>query len=149
MAPLIVMLVAWIGFRLLASAGVLAAGASWSGALRLALVVMFVFTAMSHFVPRTRNDLIRMVPPFLPKSGLLVTLTGILELLGAAGLLVPQSTRLSAYALIALLVALFPANIHAARAHLAVAGRPAMSLILRLPLQVFWIATLWWVASSR
>jgi uncharacterized membrane protein len=89
----------------------------------------------------------RMVPPGLPRPGLLVTLTGILELIGAAGLLVPGLVRVSALALIALLVAMFPANIRAARLHLTVAGRPAMPLALRLPLQVFWIGALWWIAN--
>jgi uncharacterized membrane protein len=90
-----------------------------------------------------------MVPERLPYPRLLVTLTGVLEALGAVGLLVPGLTRLSAYALIALLVALFPANIRAARMRLLVAGRPATPLVIRLPLQLLWIAALWWVALSQ
>jgi len=50
--------------------------------------------------------------------------------------------------LIALLIAMFPANIRAARMHLMVAGRPAMALSLRLPLQLFWIGALAWVART-
>jgi uncharacterized membrane protein len=46
-------------------------------------------------------------------------------------------------------VAMFPANIHAARSHLVVVGRPATPLIVRVPLQLFWMAALWWVAASR
>jgi uncharacterized membrane protein len=148
MAPLIVMMFAWVVFRLVGGAGVLAAAASWPGSLRLALAAMFVFTASSHFVPRTRPDLIRMVPPGLPKPGLLVTITGVLEFLGAFGLLVPSMVRPAAYALIALLAALFPANIYAARMRLMIAARPAMPLIIRLPLQLFWMGALWWVAHG-
>jgi len=44
-----------------------------SGALSFALAAMFVFTAVSHFHPRTRPDLIRMVPASLPAPELLVT----------------------------------------------------------------------------
>jgi len=104
---------------------------------------MFAFTAVSHFHPRTRSDLIRMVPARLPAPALLVTVTGVLELLGAIGLLVPQTLPLATYSLIALLVAMFPANVHAAREGLMVAGRRATPLLWRLPLQVFWIAALW------
>jgi uncharacterized membrane protein len=110
---------------------------------------MFAFTALSHFLPRTRPDLVRMVPPRLPNPDLLVTVTGILEFLGAIGLLVPALIRASAYALMLLLVALFPANIHAAQMRLPVAGRPATPLVIRLPLQLFWIGALWWVARAE
>jgi uncharacterized membrane protein len=148
MIPFIVMVVACVGFRLLGGAGLVHAADSWSGALRFALALMFVVTGAAHFFPRGRTEMVRMVPPRLPRPGLLVTVTGIFELLGAAGLLVPGLVRASAYALIALLIALFPANIHAARMRLTVAGRPAMPLALRLPLQLVWIGALWWVARA-
>ena len=148
MVPLIVLLVAWIAFRLAAVVGLLHAAASWSDALRFAFALMFVVTGVAHFVPRGRAEMTAMVPPRLPRPDLLVTLTGVLELLGAAGLLVPGLVRVSAYALIALLVAMFPANVRAARMHLMVAGRPAMPLSLRLPLQLFWIGALWWIARA-
>ena len=60
------------------------------------------------------------------------------------GLLIPSTARLAAYGLIALLVALFPANIHAARSGHTIAGRPHTRFALRLPLQILWIALLWW-----
>jgi len=147
MAPLIVMLAAWSGARLIGLAGVWPPADSWSGALRIALAAMFVFTAVSHFHSRTRPDLIRMVPASLPAPSLLVTATGVLELLGAIGLLVPQTLQVAAYGLMALLVAMFPANVHAARAGLMIAGRRATPLLWRLPLQLFWIVALWCVRS--
>ena len=76
MAPLIVMLAAWLVARWLGFTGVLPQAASWTGALRIGLAVMFVFTAASHFHPRTRPDLIRMVPASLPVPALLVTAHG-------------------------------------------------------------------------
>lgn len=148
-APLIVQLVAWAAFRLAGLVGVLPSADTPVGALRLALAVMFGFTALSHFLPRTRPDLVRMVPPVFPAPGLLVSLTGALELAGAIGLLVPPLTRLAAVGLAALLVALFPANVHAAHAGVRIAGRPAMPLRYRLPLQLFWIVCLIWVAMSQ
>src|SRR6185295_5320282 len=146
MIPFIVMVVGCIAFRLLGAAGIFPAAGSWAGALRFALALMFVLTGAAHFVPRGRAEMTRMVPPRLPHPELLVTITGIFELLGAVGLLVPGLVRASAYALIALLVAMFPANVYAARIGLTVAGRPAMRLALRLPLQLIWIGALWWVA---
>jgi uncharacterized membrane protein len=148
MAPLMVMLAAWLLARSLGYTSVWSPADSWNGALRIALMAMFVFTGLSHFHPRTRPDLIRMVPARLPMPALLVTTTGVLELLGAIGLLVPRALPLAAYGLIALLVLLFPANVRAARERLMIAGRRAPPLLWRLPLQLFWIAALWWVRSS-
>ena len=83
MAPLIVMFAAWLVARSFGFTGVWPQADSWSSALRIGLAAMFVFTAVSHFHPRTRPDLIRMVPASLPAPALLVTATGVLELLGA------------------------------------------------------------------
>ena len=149
MAPLIVMIVSWLVLRSIGVTGIWHQVESWSGALRTALAAMFVFTAMSHFHPRTRPDLIRMVPPSLPVPALLVTATGVLEFIGAIGLLVPRAQPAAAYGLIALLAGMFPANLHAARAGLIVAGRRASPLVWRLPLQLFWMSALWWVGSMR
>lgn len=119
--------------------------ASWQAATRAGLAAMFVFTAVAHF-NRMRQDLIRMVPPSLPNAALLVTVTGIAELVGAIGLLVPLVSQWAAIALALLLIALFPANVYAARAGLTLGGRRATPLVLRLPLQFIWIGLLFWVA---
>lgn len=147
MAPLIVMLAAWLVARSIGFTGVSPQTNSWNGALRIGLAAMFVVTAVSHFHPRTRPDLVRMVPASLFAPALLVTATGVFEFLGAIGLLLPQALPAAAYGLMALLVAMFPANVHAARKGLMVAGRRATPLLWRLPLQLFWIAALWWVRS--
>ncbi|MFE5919227.1 DoxX family membrane protein [Streptomyces sp. NPDC056468] len=82
-------------------------------ALRGGLAAMFTLTAGAHFVGM-RDELVAMVPPALPAPGLLVTLTGIAEFACALGLLWSRTTRLSAAVLSAMLVAMFPANVHAA-----------------------------------
>ena len=89
-----------------------------------------------------------MVPTSLPSPSLLVTLTGLFELTGAIGLLVPSTTAAAGYGLMALLVAMFPANVHAPREGLVIAGRRASPLMWRLPLQLFWILALWRVARA-
>ena len=147
MAPLIIMLGGWLVARLIGATGLWLSADSGTGALRIALAAMFVFTAVSHFDPRTRPDLVRMVPASLPAPALLVSITGVLELLGAIGLMVPRGLPAAAYGLIALLVAMFPANVHAAREGLVIAGRRATPLLWRVPLQLVWIAALWWVRS--
>jgi uncharacterized membrane protein len=118
---------------------------SWLAATRAGLAVMFVFTGVAHF-NRMRGDLIRMVPPQLPNPGALVTLTGIAELVGAIGLLVPSVSRYAAIGLALLLVAMVPANIHAARSGVTLGGRRATPLAMRLPLQLVWIGLLCWIA---
>jgi uncharacterized membrane protein len=140
--PFYVMLVAIATARLL---GVLVWPAldDWHAATRIGLAVMFLFTGVAHFTG-TRRDLVRMVPPQFPRPAALVTLTGVAELAGALGLLVPLLARTAAYALIALLLAMFPANIYAARIGHVIAGRPHTRLLFRLPLQVLWILLLWW-----
>lgn len=149
MIPLVVMLVAWGAFRLLAVTGRLPAARTAAGSLRLALAVMFAFTGVSHFLPTVRPDMVRMVPPGLPWPEHLVTLTGVLELAGAVGLLIPRLAPLAAWALAALLVAVFPANVYAARAGLVVGGAAATPLVWRLPLQLLWIGALLWVARAH
>jgi uncharacterized membrane protein len=111
----------------------------WPTALRLGLAAMFVLTGVSHFVG-LRDDLIAMVPPALPAPALLVTVTGVLELAGAAALLSPRTAAWSAAGLGALLVAMFPANVYAAVSGVQIAGEPATALPLRTGMQVLYVA---------
>lgn len=142
MAVLIVLFASWILFR---AAGALGAHAlaTWRDAAPYALIVLFVFTGMAHF-SKMKHDMALMVPRMFPRPLLLIYITGGLEFLGAAGLLVPRTRIAAAACLIVLLVALFPANIRAAREHLTLRGRPATSLWLRLPMQVLFLGLLWW-----
>jgi hypothetical protein len=71
-APLIVLFSAWLAFRIAGAAAFHAADSSVDS-LRLALAVMFFFTAASHFVHRTRADMIWMVPPALGHAAFLVS----------------------------------------------------------------------------
>jgi len=88
---------------------------SWPQAVAVGLAAMFVMTGVAHFVPAMRRDMIAIVPPRLPAAGLLVTITGVLELVGAAGLLYPPTRIAAALCLFALMLVMFPANVYAAR----------------------------------
>ena len=111
--------------------------------LAVGLALMFLLTASAHF-NRIRPDLVRMVPPSFPNPEFLVTVTGVAKFAGAVGLLMAATAPWAAYGLIAMLVAMFPANVYAAHRHLTLAGRPATPLALRVPLQILWIGLLWW-----
>ncbi|WP_433537003.1 DoxX family protein [Micromonospora sp. CA-249363] len=140
MAPLIALIVGSALARLAGLAGVSALD-GWHPALRVGLALMFVLTGIAHFVGQRRADLIAMVPPRLPRPDLLVTLTGVLELTGAVGLLIPATARLAAAGLGLLMLAMFPANVSAARRGLLLAGRPVTPLGQRTILQLVFVAT--------
>jgi uncharacterized membrane protein len=144
MAVLIVLFVSWVAFRAVGAMGVPTL-AGWSSSARYALAVMFGFTAITHFA-RTRHDLARMVPSAFPRPMLVIYATGVLEFLGAAGLLIPGFHSAAAFCLIALLVVMFPGNVKAARDHLTLRGKPATPLWFRAPMQILFIALLWWSA---
>ena len=88
---------------------------SWPEATAVGLAAMFVMTGVAHFVNPLRRDMIAIVPPALPAPGILVTATGVLELAGAIGLLYPPTRTAAAVCLFLLMLAMFPANVHAAR----------------------------------
>lgn len=114
MAPLITLLGATLAARIIGWLGVAYVNA-WPAAIAVGLAAMFTLTGIAHFAPPLRNNLIAIVPPRLPAPGLLVTITGVLELLGAVGLLLPSTRTAAAVCLLALMLAMFPANVHAAR----------------------------------
>lgn len=101
----------------------------------LALALLFATSGLAHLA--FHDSYTRAVPEWLPYRGSLVTISGILELLGAVGLVIPVSRVLAGWCLLALLVAVFPANIRILAAARA-ANSPSWIeglLWLRLPLQ--------------
>ena len=137
MLPLIVLVFSTLLFRIIGAAGVGLLN-SWTWCLRGGLALMFLFTASAHWGKR-RDDLIAMVPCAFPRPDRIVSATGVLEILGAAGLWIPATAPVAAACLALLLIALFPANIRAARERLTIGGRPATELPLRTFLQLVFI----------
>lgn len=109
---LLIFVISCLVFRGLGLAGI-AAFETWQASARDALSLMLVFTSVSHFT-FMKEDFVRMVPSFIPWPRAMVFFTGMCELAGAIGLLLPEFRRAAAYALIALFLAVLPANIHAA-----------------------------------
>jgi uncharacterized membrane protein len=142
MAPLIVLIVATLLARLAGQLGVRAMK-DWAAATRAGLATMFCFTAIAHF-NSMRADLVRMIPPWVPAPEFMVAFTGVCEILGAVGLLVPRTRRIAAVALILFLIAVLPANIHAATIGGTIGGEPVTPLLPRIALQVLFIALVWW-----
>jgi uncharacterized membrane protein len=144
-AVLIILFVSWAAFRTAGAFGI-AQLATWHDSACYALAVMFVFTGMAHF-NRMKHDLARMVPQAFPRPLLIIYVTGVMEFMGAVGLLLPRFRMVAGICLALLLGAMFPANIKAAREKLLIGARPATQLWLRLPMQLLFIGLLLW--SSR
>ena len=110
---------------------------------RAICTVVFVAAGLAHFAaPQFYRP---MMPPWLPAHDLLILISGIAEVAGGIGLMVPRVRRAAAYGLIALLVAVFPANVQMLINAIAddASGPFQAGLWLRLPLQVVLIRWVW------
>ncbi|MBF9223510.1 DoxX family protein [Hymenobacter ruricola] len=106
---------------------------------RFALALLFVAAGVWHFVhPATY---LAIMPPQLPQPRALVYVSGVFEILGGAGLLLASTRKIAGWGLLALLVAVFPANVYMALIHEQL-GIPGWVAWGRLPLQ---LPLLWWV----
>jgi uncharacterized membrane protein len=142
--PFAVLLVATLLFRMLGVLGV-SQFSTWHVSSLWGLVVMLLFTASAHFTAM-KDDLIKMVPQQFPYPRQIVLITGILEILGAIGLLIPFTRLAAGICLAALFVAMVPANINAARKAIPLRGQTATPLWFRIPMQALFIALALWSA---
>ena len=116
--------------------------------LRWLLAVFFILAGVTHFL--TPAVYLGMMPPWLPAPELMNQVAGLAEILGGVGLLLPAVRRAAGWGLIALLIAIFPANLHVAmQGHMPGTDFSATVLWLRLPFQAVFIALVWWVALKR
>jgi uncharacterized membrane protein len=102
---------------------------------------MFLLTASAHFTQPRSDGLIAIVPRWIPQPALVITATGILELLGAAGLILPPTRVAAALCLGAMPVAMFPANVRAARG-VSHPASPSTPLVARIPIQALFLGVL-------
>ncbi|HZZ44273.1 MAG TPA: DoxX family membrane protein [Tepidisphaeraceae bacterium] len=113
---------------------------------RLLLSTLFLSSGLLHLLHPAPFQ--QIVPPYLPNPSLLVLLSGLAEITGAIGLLLPPLRRPAAIGLIALLIAVFPANIQMAlHPNQSSFHLPLWLLYARLPLQFLLIAAVWWSAQ--
>jgi uncharacterized membrane protein len=119
-----------------------------SGPRRVALGFVFLWFAVGGVAHFVFTDLeTRIVPPWVPWPRETVLATGVLELLGAAGLLFRRTRRLAGWGLAALTVAVTPANVFMLQHAERFPSVPVWLLVARLPLQAALLALVLWSTS--
>jgi uncharacterized membrane protein len=107
--------------------------------LRYVIAILFVIGGILHFI---NADLyLKIMPPYIPWHLAMVYISGVAEIAGGVGLLVPSLRKPAAWGLVALLIAVFPANVYMAVDRIQVTSRPIPQALLwaRLPLQAVMI----------
>ena len=110
--------------------------------VRVLFAAFFAFAGVTHFT--NRDFFTAIVPPYLPWPEMLVYVSGGAEIVLGVMLMVPATTRIAAWGLIGLLIAVFPANIHMAMNPQLYPDTPLAALLIRLPLQGVLIVLAYW-----
>ena len=126
-----------------------------SARARIGLSLFFLFTGIGHFI-RT-DPMAAMLPPPVPYRTELIYLTGVFELLGAAGVWIPKLMKITGVCLIVMMLAVLPANIYSAFNRVAFGGHEygPIYLLVRVPFQLFVIAWIYvateqkWLSDKR
>lgn len=116
--------------------------------LRVILAVAIMVVGILHFVKP--EPFVKIVPAFLPGPLELVYISGFFEILGGIGLMIPFTSQAAAWGLIALFIAVFPANINQAVNQISLEGIPDSPLFYwgRLPFQAVLIAWAYWYTQE-
>ncbi|HMG06794.1 MAG TPA: DoxX family membrane protein [Chthoniobacterales bacterium] len=112
---------------------------------RVSLALFFVAAGIGHLV--WPNMYLAIIPSWVPSPAAMITMSGVAEICGGIGVLPRLTRRWAGWGLIGLLVAVFPANVHALSEGMSIAGHPVPTWLLwaRLPLQ---LPLLFWVYSA-
>ena len=114
--------------------------------LRVLAAIFFIVAGTFHFL---RPELyLQIVPPYFPSPALLVAISGVAEIAGGIGLLISPLRYAAGWGLIALLIAVFPANIYMLQ-HPGNFQVATWILWARLPFQGVFILWVWFVAIRR
>ena len=108
--------------------------------------IVFVLAGINHFL--NPDFYLKIMPPYLPWHLFLVYLSGVFEIILGALLLIPKFSRLAAWGLIALLIAVFPANIYMAMNTELFPELNPLLIWVRLPLQFLLIVWAFWFTKS-
>lgn len=117
---------------------------------RVAAVVgislLFIFAGAGHFIKT--QEMVQMLPPWVPERTLLVYLTGLFEFALAAGFLIHQTRKIAGWLAIIALILFFPANVYTAINYLPFGGNEMgpLYILIRGALQLFFIIWIYWFA---
>jgi len=116
---------------------------------RAALAMFFIIAGAVHFI--SPAPYLAIVPSSIPWPGAVVALSGVAEILGGVGVCFHSTRHIAGWGLIALLIAVFPANIHAISTGMVMGGHslPAWMLWARLPFQLLFIAWVYHVCLRQ
>ena len=116
---------------------------------RWILAAFFIAAGANHF--RDPGFYLPTIPAWLPWHQELVDLSGGAEIIGGIAVLAPATRRAAGWGLIALLIAVFPANVNTAVTYTRSSDRPLLVwlLWLRLPIQAVLIAWVWWTVVAE
>jgi uncharacterized membrane protein len=117
--------------------------------LRWLATVAFVAVGVAHFV--FEDFFLSIMPPWIPYHRACVLVSGVAEIAGGLGLILERTRRAAAWGLLALLIAVFPANLWMAFTETCPRGLECtpLSLWLRLPFQLIFAVWIWYVGLSR
>jgi uncharacterized membrane protein len=117
--------------------------------LKWLLAAFFIFAGIGHF--RDPGFFLKIMPDYIPAwlHGPAVSWSGVAEVLLGVLLLIPPTTRYAAWGLIALLIAVFPANIYGWQHSEEIFGISKAQHFIRLPLQALLIAWAWWYTRPK
>lgn len=115
--------------------------------LKWLLCIFMVGSGVNHFL--NAQFYLRMMPPYLPWHLALVYLSGVVEIGLGVLLVIPRFTKLAAWGIIALLVAIFPANIYMSTNPQNFPEFNATGLLIRLPFQALFIVWAFWFTRDE
>lgn len=114
---------------------------------RTILGIAFIVAGLNHFWnPKFYRAI---MPPYIPEHGLMVEVSGYAEVILGAMVFIPRWARVTRWGLIALLIAIFPANLHMALNPQQYPQIPHWILWARLPLQPLMMAWVYWVVAPQ
>ena len=110
---------------------------------RVALALFFILAGVAHFTAPA--PYLAIIPPYIPWPAAMVAISGAAEILGGLGVCFRSTRRVSGWWLIALLIAVFPANVQAVSTGMVIGGHavPVWMLWVRLPLQLLLVIWVW------
>jgi uncharacterized membrane protein len=113
--------------------------------LLVILAFFFVVAGINHFL--SAPFYLKMMPPYIPWHPAMVAISGVAEVLLGLLALLPRTRRLAGWGMIALLVAVFPANLYMYQNPRLFPNVQPIVLLIRLPIQGLLIAWAWWVTE--